>query len=740
VPSPRPSIDEEDRLQALAEHDILGAAPDPALTHIVEFAAHLLAAPVAFVGFVDRHREVFHAAVGLSPCETSRDVVFCAHTIQQDDLLVVLDASTDPRFRDNPLVTGPPFIRFYAGAPLRTADGYAIGTLCLLGSETRPGFSDADERTLRHLARLAMDRLELRRIEVERRTTQSRFEHIAGTSPDGIVCADERGRITFWNAAAERLFGYSADEALGHPINLVMPKRMRTGHESSIRRFGKSVAGRLIGRTVELTCRHKDGAEFPVELSLSTWREGEKPAFGAILRDVSERRAFEERLFRLAHHDTLTGLLNRGVLRGLITSDLAADRPAAVLMLDLDEFKDVNDSHGHATGDEVLRLTAERLRACVGPDGVAARLGGDEFAVLLPGVGDPLAATAAADAIGRAMALPFLVEDRSLHLSASIGVALSSGQSTGTEDLLGCADAALYRAKADGRGRYRLFTPDLREAAQRERTCRDGLRAAVERGEFELHYQPQVRLSDGALLGAEALIRWRHPTLGLLAPAAFLSTLELGPHAAEVGDWVLHTACAQAAVWRQSGSPNFRIGVNLFGAQFVRGDLTETVSRALIKTGLPGVNLELEITENIILRHDEALIDALQDLRWLGVGVAFDDYGTGYASLSLLKRFPLTRLKIDRSFVQNLCDDPQDAAIVQAIFALSRSFGLDVIAEGIETEEQRHRLLTKGCEAAQGYLFGRPMPAAEFAGRFGLVGDWAAEPVTAGRRRSGQSR
>ncbi|MCJ2065511.1 EAL domain-containing protein [Methylobacterium sp. J-088] len=730
-------IDEDARLRALSEFDVVAAAPDPALTHVVELAAQLLDAPTAFVSFVERDRQVFHAKLGLDLNETDRDVAFCSRTILQDDVLVVLDATHDPRFRDNPLVTGAPFVRFYAGAPLRTEDGHTIGTLCLAGPEPRTAFTDRDQRVLTSLARLVLDRLELRRSTIAQRATQSRFEHIAGTSPDGIICADASGRITFWNDAAERIFGHVAEEVLGRSIDLIVPERMLSGHEGSLRQLADGAPGSLIGRTVELFGRHRQGGEFPIELSLSMWREGDASAFGAIVRDVSDRHAVERQLFRLAHHDVLTGLLNRSVLHGQLTASLAQALPTAVLMLDLDGFKDVNDGHGHAVGDAVLRQTAERVKACVGSDAVAARLGGDEFAVIFPDVGDPLIAIVTAEAILAAMSEPFPVGGQLLRLSASVGVALSPAHSDEAEDLLICADAALYQAKADGRGRYRLFTPNLREAAQRERICRDGLRNAVERGEFELHYQPQVRLSDGALLGAEALIRWRHPDHGLIGPAAFLTTLETGQHAAVVGDWVLRTACAQAEVWRRNGVPDFRIGVNLFGAQFARGDLTETVSRALIETGLPGANLELEITENIILRHDEVLVGALRDLRRLSVGVAFDDYGTGYASLSLLKRFPLTRLKIDRSFVQNLCEDPQDAAIVRAILKLSRSFGLEVIAEGVETEEQRRRLIAKGCETAQGYLFGRPMPAAEFAERFGLVGDRSAEPVTTSQRRSG---
>ncbi|MCJ2107486.1 EAL domain-containing protein [Methylobacterium sp. E-041] len=716
------SLDEEARLRALAAlaaHDWLNASPDPVLAHIVELVARLLGAPAAFVSLVDKDRQVFHAKVGIGLCETTRDIAFCDRTIAQDGVLVVLDASRDPRFRDNPLVTGEPFIRFYAGAPLRTADGHAIGTLCLAGSEARTDFTEADRRTLSDLARLALDRLELRRLEVARCALQARFEHMAATSPDAIICADSCGQITVWSAAAERLFGYTVPEALDRPVALILPERMRGGNEGDLRRMASS-DGSLSGRTVELIACHRNGDEFPIELSLSTWCEEGKPAFGAIVRDVRQRRAVEDRLFRLAHLDPLTELPNRAVLRGRIEAAISGGRAAAVLMIDLDGFKEINDAHGHSVGDAVLQTAARRLRITVSPDSIAARFGGDEFAVVLPGVGDPVAAVGTAEAAIAALSEPYDIEGLVLRVGASVGVALSPAHGAREEDLVICADAALYRAKADGRGRCRLFTPDMREAAQRDRACRDGLRRAVERGEFVLHYQPQVRLSDGALTGAEALIRWQHPELGLLAPAAFLTVLDEGPDAARIGDWVLRTACAQARAWRDGGLPSFRIGVNLCVAQFRRGDLVERVASVLTETGLPASALELEITETIILRNDPGVVTALRDLRRLDVGIAFDDYGTGYASLSLLKRFPLTRLKIDRSFVNGLCEDPRDAAVVRAVIKLSRSFNLEVIAEGIETDEQRRRLLAKGCQEAQGYLFGRPMAAAAFAAHYGV--------------------
>ncbi|TXM95047.1 EAL domain-containing protein [Methylobacterium sp. WL116] len=718
---PTPILFAEDaRVAALAEYDLIGSAPAPAFSQIVNLAARLFQVPTAFVSLLDRDRQVFHAKVGLSLCETSREVAFCSHTIAQNDALVILDAALDPRFHDNPLVTGPPHIRFYAGIPLRAPSGNAVGTLCLADTQPRNGFSDEDRQTLQQLADLTLDRLEMRRLEVAQRASQSRFVQIASTSPDGIVCADAKGRINFWNVAAERLFGHTAAEAVGQPIDLIVPERMRGGHGGGLHRVAGGGKPRLVGKTVELPARHKDGTEFPIELSLSQWQEEGRATFGAIVRDIRERRANEEHLFRLAHLDPLTELPNRAVLRERLTEIVAAARAVSVLMFDLDGFKEINDSHGHAAGDAALKVMAARLLACVRPTDTVSRLGGDEFVLLMPDMGDPLRAAEVADTIIATVAEAFEHEGQTLRLSTSIGIALAPAHGDSADDLLSCADLALYQAKGDGRHCHRLFTPVLRQQAQRVRACRDELGRAIERDEFVLFYQPQVHLSDGALVGAEALIRWQHPERGLLAPAAFLDVLDTSRYAAQVGDWVLRTACTQAAAWRGVGASEFRMGVNLCGAQVQRGDLAETVRTTLREVGLPAACLELEITENIVLHHDAELVAALRSLRETGVGIAFDDYGTGYASLSLLKRFPLTRLKIDRSFVTGMLASRQDVTIVRAILQLGRGFDLAVIAEGIETEAEHACLREKGCQEGQGYLFGKPMPADVFASCFGL--------------------
>ena len=426
----------------------------------------------------------------------------------------------------------------------------------------------------------------------------------------------------------------------------------------------------------------------------------------------SDRRR-RPKLHQLAHHDALTELPNRTVLMSRLKGALAGKGTAGILLVDLDGFKEVNDRLGHAAGDQVLKIACSRLLDNVQPTDTVARLGGDEFVILLESCADPLRLSALANDIIESMGEPFSVADHELNLSASIGIALAPVHAETPDELLSFADLALYQAKGDGRHCCRLYSPVLRAAASEQRRYTQELRRAVEQSEFVLHYQPQVSLIDGRLIGAEALLRWRHPNEGLLPPASFLPSIENSRYAEQIGEWVMETACRQAARWRSSGHEAFRMAVNTFGVQFRGGDFARKTFDILDHCGLPARNLEIEITENIILTHDGGIIAPLRDLQTAGVGVAFDDYGTGYASLSLLKRFPLTRLKIDKSFVREMTE-VADVAIIRAILDLARGFGLEVIAEGIETPDQVARLKRKGCQEGQGYLLGKPLPADEF--------------------------
>ncbi len=712
---PAPYIKDEDlRLEVLSQYGLSADDSQGDVGPLLRLASSLFSVPTVLLSLVERHRQVFAARLGMDACETDRKVSFCAHALEREDALLVLDATLDPRFADNPLVTGQTHIRFYAGHPLRTASGHVIGTLCLIDRTPRSTFTAENRANLKSLAELVLDKLEMRRLELAKAEGQVRFERISATSPDGIICADHHGRITFWNAAAGRLFGYTPDEVLGRSIDLIIPDQMRGGHGRGLQRVAAGGPPRLVGTSVELPAQRKDGSEFPIELSLSMWTERGEASFGSIIRDISGRRANEDRLYRLAHLDALTELPNRMVLRQRLEEIVRDGTPAAIIAVDLDGFKEVNDTLGHSAGDVLLKLVAERLLSCGAPKHTVARLGGDEFALLLPDTSDPVAAADLAERVIASLSEPFDVHGEVVNITASAGLALYPTHGQHAEDLLANADLALYQAKSEGRHCRRFFTASLRKAAVLKRAQELELHRAVEQQEFELFYQPQVRASDGALVGAEALLRWRHPERGLISPAAFLPALESGRLASQVGDWVIRKGVRQAALWRAGGCPAFRMGVNLFGVQFRNGDLAFSVRQALAEHNLPPSGLELEITENIILRHDDAMIGPLGELHKEGVGVAFDDYGTGYASLSLLKRYPLTRLKVDQSFVRNMCESTEDAAIVRAVILLGRSFGLEVIAEGVETADQRDMLIDEGCTELQGYLFGRPMTAANF--------------------------
>ena len=538
---------------------------------------------------------------------------------------------------------------------------------------------------------------------------------LARAATYAFITSDEKGWITFANEAAAALFGYSINELMGANIDLIVPERFRASHEAGMVRMARNEPSRFAGRTVEVMARRRDGSEFPAEFTLSMWRDRSGLGFGAILRDISEWRARDERLVQLAHHDLLTGLPNRACFEEALAAQLAAGNAVGVLMLDLDGFKEVNDSWGHGTGDAVLQTLAIRLPAWLGEDAVFARFGGDEFAVMLPDVGDPQTLAASATTLLDAFGAPLRVGSHTFHLGVSIGGAVGPTQGASAEELIGNADLAMFRAKQEGKRRYRPFQPAMRMVLLSRLAMRAELHGAARDGEFVLHYQPQVALDTGRIVGAEALLRWQHPQRGLLLPGAFLSHLEDHPLALEVGHWIVEAACRQAAAWRDAGHPFMRMGVNLFAAQVRSRTLASDVADALRRHRLPPGMLELEITETIVLSVDEADLDQFHGLHRQGVGIAFDDFGTGYASLSSLKRFPLTRLKIDRGFVRDLMTERHDAAVVRAIVQIGNDIGLDVIAEGIETRDQEARLLEMGCQHGQGYLYGKALPAAQFA-------------------------
>lgn len=682
------------------------------LERLVQLTASIFEAPIVLVSLVEKSRQLFAARLGIAACETDRGSSFCAHALKSSDILLVLDARQDPRFENNPLVLGDPNIRFYVGCPLVAASGYVLGTLCVIDTVPRESFSDRDASNLRILAALVLDKLELHRLELARQASQLHFEKLASISPDVIVCTDDQARITFWNMAAERILGYRSDDVLGKSIEIFAPPDA----VQQLLWVTDSDASLADGRSVNVMLKSADGTSIDAEVSVSMWREGEHASFCAIIRDATERRLNESRLLKLAHLDPLTELPNRALFRTRVESALRADPDLAssAVMVDLDGFKDVNDSLGHAGGDAVLIVAAQRIKACIRLVDVIARMGGDEFALFLPGVGLAHRAGEIGDLIIESLSQPIYVEGEPVTIGASVGIAMSPSHGTDVQELLSSADLALYEAKAQGKQCWRMFTPDLRTLAATRRAYRSEFARALADEEFELYYQPQIDLGSGAMIGAEALLRWRHPEKGILTPAAFMSALETNPLAPRVGNWAIRAACMQAAAWRKQ-MPAFRISVNIFSAQFKTGTFVENVLACLAESSLPAHALELEITERTIVRGYDHILSSLRELRALGLSIALDDYGTESTSLSTLKHFPLTRLKIDRSFVDGLLTSTTDAAIIRVILYLARSLGLAVTAEGVETEAQRDRLLKKGCKHAQGFFFGQPVKATKFS-------------------------
>jgi diguanylate cyclase (GGDEF)-like protein/PAS domain S-box-containing protein len=549
------------------------------------------------------------------------------------------------------------------------------------------------------------------------------------SSATAAVCAGPDNLIASWNTGAEQLFGYSADQALGKPLSIIIPERLRAAHDAGLARAVRAGQARLAGHSVDILALHANGSEIPVDLSLSMWFEDGRPMFGALLRDIADRHSAKQRLEHLAHCDTLTSLPNRNALHQRLGTDIGRV-PCSLLLLDLDGFKHVNDSLGHSTGDQLLAAVAERLTDAVGADFVA-RLGGDEFAVLLSDCADPLKLDELARRIFDKLNPPFELAGQSVYVGTSIGVAMSPKDASDVEQLLSCADLALYSAKSEGGGARTFFTRAMQNSSELRHRLGSELRQALAKDEFELWYQPQVRLADSTLSGVEALLRWRHPDHDLLTPQAFIEVLEESAIAEDVGDWIVEQACADLAKWERAGLGSLRVGVNLFAAQLRSGRLFSVVSSALARHDLDPEQIELEITENTVLRHSNQSTRALRKLRSLGVGVAFDDFGTGFASLSLLQKYPLTRLKIDKSFVARVDRRAGDAAIVKAVIRMAKSLDLEVIAEGVESAEQEAALVRLGCDEAQGYRYGRPMPAPEIVGGYRDRSMTAARAATA---------
>ncbi|HEV3475567.1 MAG TPA: EAL domain-containing protein [Actinomycetota bacterium] len=575
------------------------------------------------------------------------------------------------------------------------------------------------------IAREITDR---KRADEALRISEARNRALLESSLDCVIAMDEQGRITEFNPAAEQTFGYTRAEVIGHDMaDLIIPPAFREQHRQGLARYLNEGVDNVLGRRLEMTAMRKDGTELPVELTVTRVNLPGPALFLGTVRDISERRQTEEKLAHLAFHDKLTDLPNRQMFEEHLDLALArakrAGRAVAVLYLDLDNFKLVNDSLGHTMGDELIRQVAHRLRDAARDTDLVARHGGDEFLMLLADLdpdenGHPDAAEVARSVAARVhecLHQPFIVADTEFFVSTSVGISLYPLHAEDRDGLMRTADSAMYQSKWSAPGGSVVFI-DEPGGLRSQLSLATELRKAVKERQWALHYQPIVGLEDGSVVAVEALLRWRHPEGRLVAPGEFLALAEEMGLVEEIGRWVLREVGRQTQYWRREGL-DLMVAVNLSARQLWRREAATSIPEEIADAGADLTRVVLEVTESTAMNDTAKSFQILTDLREQGALVAIDDFGTGYSSLSRLKELPVQILKIDRSFVSELPGDTGDAAMVNGLITLAENLGMEPIAEGIETEEQRRFLLENGCHIGQGFLFSRPVPAAELQKR-----------------------
>ena len=548
--------------------------------------------------------------------------------------------------------------------------------------------------------------------KLKRQVLEQKYNALTRYANDIILMMDDTGRIIEANERAIQAYGHSRDELLRMNVRDLQAPEALASFDVNWDRCG------VEGLVYETVHRYADQSVFPVEVSARLIETEGKHFRQAIIRDITERKSYESQLERQANYDELTGLANRNLFQDRLNQALIFSRRhecgLAVLFIDLDNFKNINDSLGHDAGDALLTQVASRLTCSVREGDTVARLGGDEFVLLLSEIRAEDDVSAITQKLLKAMSAPFDIGGHELHITCSIGIASYPKDGKDRQTLLKNADAAMYRAKDLGRNNAQFYAAEMNVKAMERLMLESGLRHALERNEFLLHYQPQVDLRTGEITGMEALVRWQHPELGLVSPARFIPVAEESGLIVPLGEWVLRTACAQNKAWQRAGLKPISVAVNLSARQFRQPNLVEVVAGILRETELDPAHLELELTESLVMQNVEVTIATLDRLKAMGIKLSIDDFGTGYSSLSYLKRFPIHTLKIDQSFVRDITTDPSDAAIAKTIIAMAHELGLMVIAEGVETEEQKSFLQQRHCDEMQGFFFSKPVPATEF--------------------------
>ncbi len=844
---------ERRRLLALDSYRVLDTPPVPGFDDLTQLASQWLGMPISLVSLIDADRQWFKSRVGLAPQETPRSQAFCSVAIEQpDEVMVVPDAQSDPRFRDNPLVTGEPGIRFYAGAPLLTPEGEALGTLCVIDRTPRE-FSAAQQQTLVLLARQVMTQLELHRQRSELNLALGRYQKLFEHTMDGVLQAEPGGGVLSANPAACAMLGLSEAEicARGREglLDLSDPRlpgllaarqrdgqargelRMRrgdgmlfeveitsalyqdiSGHWLSSIVFRDNTERRRLNQALQAQVnlldnlsQHVPGVLYQFQMgpdgrlsypfasqgmneiyevtpeqvredasmllerihpddlqdvlasiqtsaqTLQPWRfeyrvilpeqglrwrlcnaQPERLPDGSTLwhgfsADITDRKEAEAHTFRLAYFDALTGLPNRSLLRDRIELALAQARRnhqyGAVMFVDLDNFKQINDARGHSVGDHLLTEVAQRLQALLRAEDTVARIGGDEFVLLVNELGTDVeaaarAAMAVAEKVRATLDRPHLIDNFSYTSTGSLGISLFPKAGQKIDDLLREADTAMYRAKGAGRNRIAFFELTMQHEVEERLALEQDLKDAMASGQLQLHVQGQVNAA-GQEVGGEMLLRWLHPQRGAIAPLKFIPLAEETGLIHALGDWVIEQACHTLVRMRRHGLMQ-ALSVNVSAYQLRDENFPVRVRALLERTGAPARQLVFEVTESLFIHDWDATLNRILELVKLGIRFSIDDFGTGYSSLAYLQRLPLFELKIDRSFVQDTPHDVNDTAIVRSILSMARHLGLEVVAEGVETQAQADFLLASHCDRLQGYLYSRPQPLADWLARIGL--------------------
>jgi len=544
---------------------------------------------------------------------------------------------------------------------------------------------------------------------------------IADTVSDSVLTIKSDGKIEIANKASQGMFGWAQNEMRDRPLSSIIAAEDGDGNidlnTQNLLAGDASSLGQLDRQTIACRGTKRDGSHFPAELFVSKNHESDEQRFTCVIKDISQKLQSEATIHHLSNCDVLTGLANRREFHRALEEALSAAREpnsvVGVMLLDLDKFKQINEVCGHNVGDSILKTIAERLESSVRDVDTVARLSGDEFAIIVTGLSHYDDTITPVEDMLSCFESPISFNDTDHRISASIGIACYPSDGKTGSELLRQADVALHHAKASGRGSYHLFNSQLDHQVKSRKALEDGLCRAFERNEFSLHYQPQVDM-DGQLVGAESLLRWRLPDGNYMPAGEFIPVAEATGLIVKLGEWALFEACRQAKAWQDAGMPKFRMAINISAAQFAEVDLVDTVAEALAQSGLAPTDLELEITESMVLHDIDDAIEKLTSLHQMGIELAIDDFGTGYASLTYLKRMPVHRLKIDQSFVAGVPDDEGDAAITASVINLGATLGLEVVAEGVENVRQLVFLKNCGCNVAQGYYIGRPMPVERF--------------------------